>query len=70
MAATPRLILSAMNKLPSGGEVILALDNDNGGVQLAAKISTLFGQIDAGGCVLKTDLPPNPGQDWNDVLQA
>jgi hypothetical protein len=66
----PALILSAINKLPPRGEVILALDNDNGGVQLAAKISSIFGQIDAGGCVLKTDLPPTPGQDWNDVLQA
>ncbi|HEY5741095.1 MAG TPA: DUF3991 and TOPRIM domain-containing protein [Terrimicrobiaceae bacterium] len=66
----PTLILSAINKLQPRGEVILALDNDNGGVQLAEKISTLFGQIDAGGCVLKTDLPPTPGQDWNDVLQA
>ncbi|HEY5811711.1 MAG TPA: hypothetical protein VIT23_03545 [Terrimicrobiaceae bacterium] len=37
-----------MNKLPSGGEVILAVDNDNGGVQLAAKISSIFGQIDGG----------------------
>ena len=59
-----------MNKLPPRGEIILALDNDNGGVQLATKISTIFGQIDAGGCVLETDLPPTPGQDWNDVLQA
>ena len=59
-----------MNKLPPRGEIILALDNDNGGVQLAAKISTLFGQIDAGGSVLKIDLPPTPGQDWNNVLQA
>jgi hypothetical protein len=66
----PTLILSAMNKLPPRGEIILALDNDNGGMQLAAKISTIFGQIDAGGSVLKTDLPPTPGQDWNDVLQA
>jgi hypothetical protein len=38
--------------------------------QLAAKISTIFGQINAGGCVLKTDLPATPGQDWNDVLKA
>jgi hypothetical protein len=37
---------------------------------LATTISTLFGQIEAGMCVLKTDLPPTPGQDWNDVLQA
>jgi hypothetical protein len=59
-----------MNKLPPRSEVILALDNDNGGAQLAAKISTLFGEMNAGGCVLKTDLPPTPGQDWNDVLQA
>ena len=66
----PTLILSAMNKLPPRGEVILAMDNDNGGVQLAVAVSTLFGQIEAGMCVLKTDLPPTPGQDWNDVLQA
>jgi hypothetical protein len=66
----PELILTAINKLRPRREVILALDNDNGGVQLAAKISNLFGQIDARGCVLKTDLPTTPGQDWNDVLQA
>jgi Toprim-like/Protein of unknown function (DUF3991) len=66
----PTLILSAMNKLPPRSVVILAMDNDNGGAQLAAKISTIFGQIDAGMCVLETDLPPTPGQDWNDVLQA
>jgi hypothetical protein len=65
----PTLILSAMNKLRRRGETILALDNDNGGVQLAAKIATIFGQINAGGCVLITDLPPTPGEDWNDVLQ-
>ena len=66
----PTLILSAMNKLPPRSEVILAVDNDNGGVQLAAQISTTFGQMNVGGCALKTDLPSTPGQDWNDVLQA
>ena len=66
----PTLILSAVNKLPPRSEVILAMDNDHGGVQLAGKILTIFSQLDAGRCVLKTDLPPTPGQDWNDVLQA
>jgi hypothetical protein len=66
----PELILAAINKLPPRREVILALDNDNGGVQLAAKISSIFGQINARGCVLKTDLPTTPGQDWNDVLSG
>ena len=66
----PELILTAINKLRPRREVILALDNDNGGVQLAAKISNFFGKIDARGCILKTDLPTTPGQDWNDVLQA
>ena len=65
----PELILAAINKLRSRREIILAVDNDNGGVQLATKISTIFGKPDAGGCVLKTDLPLAPGQDWNDVLQ-
>jgi hypothetical protein len=60
-----------MNKLPPRSEVILAVDNDNGGVQLAAQISTTFGQMmNVGGYALKTDLPSTPGQDWNDVLQA
>jgi hypothetical protein len=38
-----------MNKLPPRGEVILVIDNDNGGVQLAATISSIFGQSMQGG---------------------
>jgi hypothetical protein len=34
--------LSAMDKLLPRGEIIFALDSDHGGVQLAAKISTIF----------------------------
>jgi Toprim-like/Protein of unknown function (DUF3991) len=64
----PELILAAINNLRSRGEVILALDNDTGGRQLVEKISSIYSQIDAGGCLLKTDLPATPGDDWNDVL--
>ena len=64
----PELILATINKLRPQSEVILALDNDNGGMQLATRISSIFDQFDARGCVLKTDLPATAGQDWNDVL--
>jgi hypothetical protein len=66
----PELILAAINKLQPRREVILALDNDNGGVQLAAKISSSFSEINPGEWLVRTDMPSTPGQDWNDVLQA
>ena len=55
------LIWSAMNNSRHEAS-LFSLDNDNGGLQLAATISTIFGQIDAGGCILKFDLPATPGQ--------
>lgn len=66
----PGLLQSAFSKLPSGGRVILALDNDGGGDHLAEKIKALFRDSSHAECDLLIDRPPTRGQDWNDALRA
>lgn len=57
---------SAAEKMPSQGRVILALDHDEGGHRLAAQIRDALSNSRH---TLIEDFPPNPGQDWNDVLR-
>jgi hypothetical protein len=64
--AQEQLLVSAAQKMPSGGTTVLALDNDPGGRQLAAKIAQLFGEH---GLETTTHLPDREGDDWNDVLR-
>lgn len=66
----PELLKSAFSKLPKGGRVILALDNDAGGDQLAEKIQALFSDSSPAEVDLLIDRPPTRGQDWNDALRA
>lgn len=66
----PALLVSAIQKLPNGGSVVMALDNDEGGDQLARKITDAYaasGRIDL---ALVDDRPSIRGTDWNDVLRT
>ncbi|MBR9800427.1 DUF3991 domain-containing protein [bacterium] len=58
---------SAATKLPENSPIVLALDNDEGGRQLAAKIRAALGSIER---QIAVDYPPIPGADWNDVLRG
>lgn len=66
----PDLITSAFQKLPEGGQVILAVDHDEGGDKLVEKIKALFAASGHTGASLAIDRPPGRGEDWNDVLRA
>jgi hypothetical protein len=57
---------SAASKMPQGSMVVLALDHDEGGLVLAAKIEA---ELATTGLPIMRDLPPCPGDDWNDVLR-
>lgn len=60
----PDLLRGAMDKLPVGGVVLLAFDNDAGGNQLAAEVAALA----PAGREVRRALP-EVGKDWNDVLK-
>ncbi|MEZ6061104.1 MAG: DUF3991 and TOPRIM domain-containing protein [Planctomycetaceae bacterium] len=57
---------SAAEQMPPGSIVVLALDNDDGGRKLSAQISEALADIPL---AIVPDFPPNPGEDWNDVLR-
>lgn len=66
----PILLRQAMEKLPDGGQVVLALDNDDGGNKIGAKIEAVFGMVGRPGLALAYDRPRIVGKDWNDVLRG
>ena len=66
----PILLQQAMEKLPAGGEVILALDNDAGGDKIGSRIEAVFAMVNRPDLRLSYDRPETLDADWNDVLRA
>lgn len=66
----PALIRAAIERLPAGGRVIVATDNDEGGDRLADQIEALAAATERPDLVVIEDRPPVRGQDWNEVLKA
>jgi hypothetical protein len=66
----PMLISSAIQKMPQGARVILAMDNDGAGRDLADQIEALAEQAGRADLTLLRHLPEGEGDDWNDVLRA
>ncbi len=66
----PGLIQSAIEKMPQGGRVVMALDNDEGGDELAARITDLYAAAKRIDLALVDDRPQIRGTDWNDALIA
>ena len=64
------LLKRAIEKMPEGSQIILALDHDEGGDKLASRIEAIFDEIEGAGRVLVNDRPPIKGQDWNNALRA
>lgn len=62
------LMRAAMEKLPAG-EVVLAVDNDEGGSGLAAKFTGVFEAVGREELSLRIDRPEAAGTDWNDMLR-
>ena len=63
----PALIRGAMEKLPPGGVVLLAFDNDEGGAKLAEEVQAFA----PSGRDVRRVLPDvGTGKDWNDALKC
>ncbi|WP_425395026.1 toprim domain-containing protein [Aeoliella sp.] len=63
------LLQSAAQKMPSSSMIILAMDNDSGGLQLAETIAMALSEVDLHGKQVTHQLPRREGEDWNDVLR-
>jgi len=57
---------SAANKMPDDAVILLAFDNDDGGHQLAERITE---ELASTGRTTVKDFPAHSGADWNDVLR-
>ena len=68
--AQPGLLQAAVEKMPRGSRIVLAMDHDEGGRGLLQKIEALLADSCPAECVLIQDRPPGAGDDWNDVLRA
>ena len=64
------LLRSAIQKLPDGAEVVLAVDADKGGDAIAEQVEAIYNVIGDGRVTLRRDSPSSRGKDWNDVLRA
>jgi len=63
---TPEHILAAVAALPDRAEVVLAFDNDDQGRKYADDAMHLLRDAKR---TVRVDLPPTPGEDWNDHLR-
>lgn len=70
----PGLLNRAIRAMPSGSQIIAAVDHDDGGQMIAEylepiieHVRTLGGRDDL---TFTIDHPPTAGDDWNDVLRA
>lgn len=57
---------TAAAKMPGDAVIVLAFDNDDGGYQLAERITQALSECDR---KIITDFPSLPAGDWNDVLR-
>ncbi len=64
----PDLIKKAIQRMPQGAEIIIAMDNDLSGHELAEQIETLAEQTKRADLIIAKDFPQIEGQDWNNVL--
>lgn len=68
----PALLNRAIQAMPDGGRVILAVDHDDGGQMIAEYIRPIFDHVHRvlgrDDLSLVVDHPPTAGQDWNDAL--
>ena len=62
-------ICSAVSRMPANAEIWLAFDHDNGGLQLAQQVKDALVTLTNNTRKVIMSLPPNFGEDWNDVLR-
>jgi hypothetical protein len=65
----PDLIARAAARLPEGGQIIIATDNDPAGDKLAETIRNAVESAERPDLQITRHCPEPAGQDWNDVLK-
>lgn len=65
----PILIRSAIEKLPARGCVVSAMDRDDAGDALTARIQQVLEETTRGDLAFNDDRPSTRNADWNDVLR-
>lgn len=64
------LIQAAVRKVPSGGEVVLAVDADEGGDQLVETLLVAISALNGDSVPATRHSPPDRGADWADALNT
>lgn len=64
-----KLLQLAATKLPDGGQIVLAMDNDAAGRQLAETIAETLLEAKIDSQAIRRHLPDAEKEDWNDVLR-
>ena len=63
------LVTAAATKAPSGAHVLLVMDNDPGGRDLAEKLGAVITGVGRRDLSVHLHMPPSEGLDWNDALR-
>jgi hypothetical protein len=66
----PILLQRAIQKMPTGSEVVLAVDHDAGGDKIGGRIEAIFAMANRSDLALIHDRPVAFGADWNDELRT
>lgn len=64
-----KLLQSAATKIPDGGQIVLAMDNDAAGRQLAETIAETLLEAKIYPHAIRKHVPDAEKEDWNDVLR-
>jgi hypothetical protein len=64
----PVLIRRCIEKMPSGGTIVAAMDNDDDGWKLADMVRQVFEDVGRQDIDYVDNHPEEPGADWNDML--
>ena len=70
----PGLLNRAIRSMPAGGQVVLAVDHDDGGKMIAEYVQPIFdhvqGKLGRNDLSLVVHHPPTAGHDWNDEIRT
>ena len=62
-------VCSAVKRMSADAEIWLAFDHDDGGLKLAQQVKDALSTLTGNTRKVIMSLPPNFGEDWNDVLR-
>lgn len=69
-SAQRSLLIAEAQRLPTTCKIILATDNDEGGLRMASSHREIFIAAGIEPARIVSRHPPKPGQDWNDALRS